>query len=423
MSVRVLEFEGLATSPSDAPNVGSQLLQGDVVLLRGCMQALGLFDALRGASLEGIRRAAGDETARRVESEGFEALHRIVDAADLPAVTDAVYRVVADAAPDWLDGILHGALGVTRPFYFERQPNVRFLLPYDAAMGHGKAYQRFAKTHGEGKITPHGPHRDSWLDCPTNAVNVWIAVGPVKTGNGLSIFTDAYGVDLPYTPKGEITREVAPGRPLNFDMAPGDALLFHGDQLHASELNWTDETRHVVSFRLTLERPHFRDLQYHHYAHSGFRKGALRPLAELPASLSWKWLATRVRFLGRRLFGRSSAPAATTATAPAETGAAVELDANEIPVGALHPVSSRICATRLADGRVLAFARHCPHQGADLTRGFVEEGRIVCPWHNLHFDLESGRGPCQAMKGLRSHAVERDGDRVRIATASGGASV
>lgn len=25
--------------------------------------------------------------------------------------------------------------------------------------------------------------------------------------------------------------------------------------------------------------------------------------------------------------------------------------------------------------------RHCPHQGADLLEGWIEEGKVVCPWH------------------------------------------
>lgn len=423
MAVRVLEIEGL----SGTPDLGSRLLAGDVVVLRGCMQALGLFDSLRGASLEGIRRAAGDQVADRVANEGFEAMHRLVDAADLPAVTESVYRVVADAAPDWLDGILHGALGVTRPFYFERQPNVRFLIPYDCAMGHGSAYQRFARTHGEGKITPHGPHRDSWLDCPTNAVNVWIAVGPVRKGNGLSIFSEAYGRDLPHTAKGEITREVNPGRPVTFELEPGDALLFHGDQLHGTELNWTDETRHVVSFRLTLDRPHFRDLHYHHYVHSSLRKGPLRALSGLPADLSWKWLSTRLRFAARKLGLGRRATAGPAADLPPVAAAApasgeVEVPASEIQVGRLHPVSAKVCATRLPDGRVVAFARSCPHQGADLVQGYVADDTLLCPWHNLKFDLATGESPCKALRGLRRYPASTDGERVRISLSGSGSS-
>jgi nitrite reductase/ring-hydroxylating ferredoxin subunit len=419
MSARILEIDGLAESP----DVGSRLLQGDVILLRGCLQALGLFDVVRDASLAGIRNAAGEEVAERVAREGFESLHRIVEAARIPEVTEAVYQVVAREAPAWLDGILHGALGVTRPFFFERQPNVRFLIPFASARGNGQAFKRFAQSHGEGKITPHGPHRDSWLDCPTNAVNVWIAVGPVRRGNGLTIFTEAYDKELAHTKKGEITREVNPGKATNFEMAPGDALLFHGDQLHGSELNWTDETRHVVSFRLTLERPRFRDLQYHHYAHSGFRSGLLSPFAEVPASLTWNYFGTRLRFLARKLTGRDGAaePPATGARGPAQDRASEELEIPlaSIPVGALHPVTERVCATRLEDGRVLAFARSCPHEGADLVQGTVADATLVCPWHNLSFDLRSGESPCKALRALRHYPVTLDGDRVRISLSGG----
>ena len=34
----------------------------------------------------------------------------------------------------------------------------------------------------------------------------------------------------------------------------------------------------------------------------------------------------------------------------------------------------------------------CPHAGADLSNGWCEEGRLVCPYHRHAFNLKSGRG-------------------------------
>ncbi|WP_408890207.1 Rieske 2Fe-2S domain-containing protein [Myxococcus faecalis] len=48
--------------------------------------------------------------------------------------------------------------------------------------------------------------------------------------------------------------------------------------------------------------------------------------------------------------------------------------------------------------RRFSVQRFCPHQGADLSEGWVEEGRyLVCPRHRWQFDLEDG-GRC-AMNG------------------------
>jgi nitrite reductase/ring-hydroxylating ferredoxin subunit/uncharacterized membrane protein len=47
-------------------------------------------------------------------------------------------------------------------------------------------------------------------------------------------------------------------------------------------------------------------------------------------------------------------------------------------------------------GQVTAFGEYCPHLAAPMADGWVDRGRIVCPWHGSRFALESGevlRGP------------------------------
>ncbi|HEX8823060.1 MAG TPA: Rieske 2Fe-2S domain-containing protein, partial [Archangium sp.] len=47
-----------------------------------------------------------------------------------------------------------------------------------------------------------------------------------------------------------------------------------------------------------------------------------------------------------------------------------------------------------AGGQRYSVNRFCPHQGADLKEGWVEEGRyLVCPRHRWRFDLQ-GEGVC-----------------------------
>ena len=47
-----------------------------------------------------------------------------------------------------------------------------------------------------------------------------------------------------------------------------------------------------------------------------------------------------------------------------------------------------------AGGARYSVVRYCPHQGADLTEGWVEGGNLlVCPRHRWQFDMEK-QGRC-----------------------------
>jgi nitrite reductase/ring-hydroxylating ferredoxin subunit/uncharacterized membrane protein len=63
------------------------------------------------------------------------------------------------------------------------------------------------------------------------------------------------------------------------------------------------------------------------------------------------------------------------------------------------------------DGLVLAVGEHCPHLGAPMSDGWIDRGRIVCPWHGSRFACPSGevlRGPATAALPSYSTRV-RDG--------------
>ncbi|WP_433733218.1 Rieske (2Fe-2S) protein [Nocardia sp. CA-129566] len=50
------------------------------------------------------------------------------------------------------------------------------------------------------------------------------------------------------------------------------------------------------------------------------------------------------------------------------------------------------------DGEYFAVTRRCRHLRADLAGGSIENGRLVCPWHQAAYDVQSGhmvRGPQQ----------------------------
>jgi nitrite reductase/ring-hydroxylating ferredoxin subunit/uncharacterized membrane protein len=56
-----------------------------------------------------------------------------------------------------------------------------------------------------------------------------------------------------------------------------------------------------------------------------------------------------------------------------------------------------VCQTK--PGEVAAFGELCPHLAAPMVDGWLDRGRLVCPWHGSWFAAESGevlRGPAAA---------------------------
>ena len=56
-----------------------------------------------------------------------------------------------------------------------------------------------------------------------------------------------------------------------------------------------------------------------------------------------------------------------------------------------------VCQTN--SGEVCAFGEFCPHLAAPMADGWLDRGRLVCPWHGSWFSAESGevlRGPSAA---------------------------
>ena len=343
--------------------LAQRVMAGEVFVIRRCMQRIGLLEQLRAASLEGIRGVVGDDIADKVDRAGFDQIHNFVDLEKLAAITDEIYRIAGKKASGWVAKIMPEVLGVKKPYYFERKPNIRFVIPYDLMVKHADFVARFTKRHGGGKITPHPPHRDSWVDCPANTINVWTALGPVSAGNGISIFPDSFKRDVARVPTGGIASDESPGQPVTFDLAPGDVLLFQGDHLHASVLNRTDATRHALSLRVVIERPHYIDKHYHHYAYSSLAGGPLDVLSELPANLTWGWLKTRLFWVAQRLGliemavqGHRSARRIGT-----RLGGERTFELSRLSADSLRPVSEDICVARIGDGKLVAFGRRCPH--------------------------------------------------------------
>lgn len=64
-------------------------------------------------------------------------------------------------------------------------------------------------------------------------------------------------------------------------------------------------------------------------------------------------------------------------------------DAADYRDGQLHTLNifgTRLLAFATASGEISVIDAHCPHMGADLSQGTLENDRVVCPFHHWQYD-------------------------------------
>ena len=54
------------------------------------------------------------------------------------------------------------------------------------------------------------------------------------------------------------------------------------------------------------------------------------------------------------------------------------------------PVGERMIAIFNDNGQYHAMDDFCPHMGASLAGGWIENGTVACPWHAWRFSLKDG---------------------------------
>ena len=66
--------------------------------------------------------------------------------------------------------------------------------------------------------------------------------------------------------------------------------------------------------------------------------------------------------------------------------------ASEVPEGEgkTVEVNDKLIAVFCEKGRYFAIDDVCPHMGASLSGGYVENGIVTCPWHAWRFRLADG---------------------------------
>jgi len=403
-------------------SVLERCLSGELVVLEGFVQELGLDSLISPAIRGAVRRVTSRDAATALDELGYASVHRVLTAGQLRKVVQLAEWNLNRVAPDLSHKTYALGLGVGSPIWVMRKPLLRFQIPFDASRTGAESEPAFSGKYALGRFSSLRPHRDSWFTEPTDCVNVWIALTRVVQGNGMSFYQSTDGKALHFQENRGVDRKQAVGLPLNIELERGDALVFHAEKLHASELNRTDQTRAVLSLRVSVVNPVLSAREPWRYMRirpdDRFSRARLHPAYSIASK---NLCAARSMLVRSRWSSADSqvfeSPDDPTGMLPVSTSPDLTLQklASRQPI----PVSRNVCVAQTRSGDVFSFRRFCPHQGADLSLGRVADDRVVCPWHNLPFDLRTGRSPCTTLAGLNPRRCEIRGDRVRVVTGEG----
>ena len=72
-----------------------------------------------------------------------------------------------------------------------------------------------------------------------------------------------------------------------------------------------------------------------------------------------------------------------------------------------------VAVFRVGD-RYFAIDDMCPHMGASLAGGFVEDGIVTCPWHYWRFRLADGAWADNPRIKIGCYPVHIVGDEIRL---------
>lgn len=82
--------------------------------------------------------------------------------------------------------------------------------------------------------------------------------------------------------------------------------------------------------------------------------------------------------------------------------------------GRAFAVGHRIIAVFCQDGRYFAIDDVCPHMGASLAEGYLEDGVVACPWHAWRFRVCDGTWCDNPKIKIDAFPVRVVGDEIQV---------
>jgi len=77
-------------------------------------------------------------------------------------------------------------------------------------------------------------------------------------------------------------------------------------------------------------------------------------------------------------------------------------------------VGTKLVAVFREKGQFFAIDDMCPHMGASLSGGYVDNGIVTCPWHAWRFRLKDGAWADNPRIKIGCYPVRVEGENVQV---------
>ena len=82
--------------------------------------------------------------------------------------------------------------------------------------------------------------------------------------------------------------------------------------------------------------------------------------------------------------------------------------------GRAYCVGGKMVAVFLTNGEYSAINDVCPHMGASLATGYVEDNAVTCPWHAWRFCVYDGKWCDNPKIKIDAFEVRVQGDEIQV---------
>jgi nitrite reductase/ring-hydroxylating ferredoxin subunit/ectoine hydroxylase-related dioxygenase (phytanoyl-CoA dioxygenase family) len=201
-------------------------------------------------------------------------LHKFMDVDKIADCQNYVNNQLQNSMMRWAYHVAKSRLCFQGDFYIDKEIYVRINYPYDKALEGQKSSQtdpnhRLTKyNHGRPRSSwGHGPHKDSWYGHSHSAINLWFSVCGTNEDATMTLYPEHAYKDTTYDPESMYASYSEKlGKNVRLKMNNGENFIFDPELLHSTRINTSEETRIVLTLRLSNSEPLFsKDINHDIY--------------------------------------------------------------------------------------------------------------------------------------------------------------
>ena len=390
------------------------------------------------AIYESINDIAGKNIMQKVKSDGLDKMHLHFNVDYTPFLEFALMKKFNEIMYKQIFYVGNNNLFINKKniFYIDKTMNYRIIYPFSVSVKSRlkrKVYRLLnlknltnpeteilnaQKNQNKYKLTKadinklryfknlpypscgHGPHRDTWFGHTFDSLNLWWSIAGVNTKTGMTIYPDVNNYELGhiFDPSYVLPNQYL-GKPKTIGLKDGNLLIFDPEILHATKLNTSNQTRIVFSGRINRIKPSFYNRkgapEFAHWllsedvekdqfnkTHYFFRKdnSIVKPKRQKLNKTKWLEIKINKQFKNQSKFKLIKKTAL-----------------NKKKFYKIKFKNVTLCMFFLKND-VRIFNIKCPHLQADLSDGYFNKNHVICPGHQLTFNLRNGKSTCNNFK-------------------------